>query len=249
MATNDEPTTGWSSLQKWLAGLGSVLVVVPSLIYSGIDIYKATLSLPRTAAERVNVQLFKKYWNKPPVATMPVPVKHKGATYEAKFSIYDEGDIYIEYGPFTQWFPFPEVAISKITENFSLISNANAQTQDLSQIYGSFRQQDTAQGDVLFRQRFYQSGAVENISIDMRTGAVVNYVVTPPPSNIQRPKNFVAPFAGVDLDRPRAAPKANQTPATMCVTPIGNCAMIQLGPRGVPCYCPTYQGPMAGMSN
>jgi hypothetical protein len=249
MPPNNLPAPSWDSLKKWVVGLSSVLVVVPALINSGIDVYKAALNVPRTDAEHANVKLFQKYWNKPPVATLPVPVKHKGATYEAKFSIFDEGDIYIEFGPFTQWFPFPEPAATKKAAGWSPISSAYAQSQDLSRVYGPFRQQDTAQGYMLYRQRVYESGAVENFVIDKRTGAVVNYGVTQPPANAPQNRNWVAPFAGIDLDRQLVSPQANQPLSTMCVTPIGNCAMIQAGPRGVPCFCPTFQGPVSGMSN
>ena len=54
-----------------LAATG-VLLVVPALLNAGYDIYAAAMKLPRTETERTNDALFRKYFNKPPVAVMPV---------------------------------------------------------------------------------------------------------------------------------------------------------------------------------
>jgi hypothetical protein len=95
---NDQNSSVWSKAKGWIVGLTAILVVLPALINTGIDVRKAVLNIPKTDAERTNLELFKKYFNKPPVTAFPVPIKHSLGTVEAKFSIYDEGDIFVEYG-------------------------------------------------------------------------------------------------------------------------------------------------------
>ena len=100
---NEQNPTVWLKAKDWIVGLTAVLVVLPALINAGIDVYKAALNIPKTDAEQVNIELFKKYFNKPPVAAFRVPIKYSLGTAEAKFSIYEEGDVFVEYGSSSQW--------------------------------------------------------------------------------------------------------------------------------------------------
>ena len=89
MHKSSEPNASpWLKTRNWIVGLTAVVVVLPSLINGGIDVYKALLSIPKTNAERANSELFKKYFNKSPVTVFPVPIKYSVGIVEAKFSIY-----------------------------------------------------------------------------------------------------------------------------------------------------------------
>lgn len=246
----------WDSAKKWIIGATGVLLVIPALVNAGIDVYKAWLNLPRTDSEKANVELFRKYVGKPPTATQPMQIKRDGVIYEVKFSIFDEGDIYVEYGKLTQWFPFPKASPTTISR-LSPISSAYA--QDLTKIYGPYQQQDKADGSNLQRQRSYANGAVEQMTIDMRTGQITKYsatppvVTTPPPSTQQ--SNVIAPFAQIDLDKarlqtaPAPAPTTPVVNATTCVIPKGSCILLQQTPRGTSCNCSTPYGAVPGTAN
>lgn len=102
-----EKPTPFSHMKGWLTGLVGVLVVLPSLINAGLDVYSSLLKLPKTEAERVNEKLFRENFGKQPVATVPVPIKQNNGIVEVRFQIYEKGDVFVEFGSFSQWFPFP----------------------------------------------------------------------------------------------------------------------------------------------
>jgi len=241
-----KPKTGWNKATQWIAGLTGVLLVIPALINSASDIYVAYNKLPRNEAERANVELFKKYFGKEPVAKIPLPIKNGPATYEVKFSVYEGGDVFVEYGEMTQWLPFPK-QVSEPTAGLSLIPSAYA--GDLSQLYGPYQQSDRADGVLLIRQRHYASGATEQQVIDMRTGQIVDNNITkapvPPPS--ETPAQ-VAPFAGIDLNEQRQLPSSSAASATSCSSPAGTCLLYQPMQSGLPCYCLTPTGPAYGQA-
>lgn len=253
MARNQTPTSGWGKVTSWIVGLTGVLVVIPSLINAGIDIYKALRNIPRTKTEKANVELFQKYFGKKPLATWPpLPVKQGAAVYEVKFSVWEEGDVFVEYGGMTQWFPFPRPSTAKLT----LVSDAYA--QDYSQLYGEYQQSDAIQGSFLIRNRQYANGADEQQVIDMRTGQIIKHTVSPQTnSSLQKSSQqnapfagkHIAPFAGIDLDAPKVVDQGAAPIATRCITPLGECVMVQPIPLGAQCYCQTPNGPIIGTSN
>lgn len=163
-----------SDLKALVAKATGVLLVVPALINAGYDVYATALKLPRTDAEKVNTEMFKKYFNKAPLATLPVPVKSSVGTVDARFAIYEEGEIYVEFGKFSQWFPFPRAGQPK--REFSLLSSAFAQTQarvDLPAQGGIASQRESISGGVLVRSRIYADGTTEQRKIDLRSGATL----------------------------------------------------------------------------
>lgn len=250
MPPEQETQTRWSKLTNWLVGLTSVLVVIPALINAGIDIYGAWNKIPRTESEKANLRLFQKYFGKQPIAAYPLPVKQGSAIQQVKFSIFEEGDVFVEYGSFTQWFPFPTQPEKRDSEGLAIISDAIA--QDYSQAYGPYQQSDSLQGGNLLRQRAYQNGVNERQVIDTRTGRIVEQEITPPSGAI-KPNDHsagVAPFAGIDLDNPQLQQNAYSIPnkAKICITPAGSCYMVQPVTQGSPCFCTTPFGPMQGVS-
>ncbi len=166
-------STGWSRIRNWIVGLTAVVVVLPALINGGIDVYKSVMNIPRTDAERINSELFEKHFNKPPVAVLPVSVKTDLGAVDMRLSIYGEGDIYVEYGSHTRWFPSP---VQK-TASRSLISSAYAQVSISQGKTGEYRQVDTLVGNKIQRERYYSDGTKETYLIDRNTGAILNKTV------------------------------------------------------------------------
>lgn len=219
-------TTAKSKLDKlksWVVNLTGVLLVVPALINGGIDIYSSLQKLPKTESERLNVELFKKYFNKQPIAAFPVPIKQNNGTVEVKFSVYEEGDVFVEFGRYTQWFPFPSAAneakVSSPHANFSLISNAiaaqsTAQAQ-APQGFGPYQQTEQIQDGLVIRQRRYDNGVEERQVLDPRKGDILEYstrrLPTNPPSlggsnaagtqaRTTAPRQALTNVATIDLD-------------------------------------------------
>jgi hypothetical protein len=190
----------WSKIRTWIVGLTAIVVVLPALINGGIDVYKSILNIPRTDAERTNSELFEKHFNKPPVAVLPVSVKTDLGTVDMKLSIYDEGDIYVEYGTHTRWFASP---VQK-TASLSLISSAYAQGSAGQSKTGEYRQVDKLMGNKIVRERYYSDGTKETYVIDRNTGAIQSRIVTrdskAPPAELTLAERKVRQLPGLDVD-------------------------------------------------
>lgn len=213
-------STWLEGMKGWLVALTGVLVVLPALINALADIYAAAAKLPRTEAERVNARLYREYFRKSPVLTMPVAIKQGDGTVEARFEIYERGDVRVEFGSSSQWFPFPSREPSRSSaRGFSVFSEAIAQGVPPSKGMGSYQQSEHIQNDAVVRMRTYENGVVEKVAIDPRTGELSNastsQSVKIPVNATQRiPEIKVAP---VDLDKlrtPPAAPTAVPAAAT-----------------------------------
>ncbi len=179
---------GPSSIGKKLAGVTAVLLAVPALINAAYDIYAALAKLPRTDAERVNAELFQKYFQKAPLVEMPIPIKHEVGTLEARFLVFEEGDVFVQFGRQTQWFAFPKAPNKAASNSFSLIPSASAQTTppgstplaatkpEAVQVTGEI---GTISGTTLTRYRSLASGQVETVSIDIRSGRIIDFSTRP----------------------------------------------------------------------
>lgn len=66
----------------------------------------------------------------------------------------------------------------------------------------------------------------------------------PPPEPV--PTSGPNPIPQPSSSPPAIPPVANA--ARFCVTMMDSCAMSQIGPAGYPCYCPTFWGPVQGIS-
>lgn len=175
MSDPDAPATFFARFKGWIIGLTSVFILLPALINAGNDIYSSLLKLPRTEAERINERLFRDYFGKQPVATVPVPIKQNNGTVEVRFAIYEKGDVFVEFGNFTQWFPFPSHdGGPKKTVGFSFISSAVAQDQPPPKGLGRYQQVDQLKGDAVIRERTYENGVIEKQVIDPRSGDILN---------------------------------------------------------------------------
>lgn len=224
MPKPDAPASFFSRFKGWIVGLTSVLVVLPALINTGHDIYSSLLKLPRTEAERINERLFREYFKKQPVATIPVPIKQNNGTVEVRFAIYEKGDVFVEFGNFTQWFPFPaRDGEDNKTLGFSLISSAFAQSPPAPKGEGRFQQADQIQGDALIREKTYENGVVEKQVIDPRSGDILNssarqtdqkQVAVPASRALPVPK-----MATIDLDQLRKVAQTGPASAAPVAAP------------------------------
>lgn len=107
-----------------MISLTALLVVVPALINSGLDAYKAVANIPTNIYDRANDELFKKHFKNKPVLSQPVPVKTSEMTVEMLLEVYEDGDIFVKYGKFEQWFPFKPLT----TASLQLVAEASAQS-------------------------------------------------------------------------------------------------------------------------
>lgn len=191
--SNIATVNGWlTSTHGIITSLMAILVVVPSLINAVMDVYTAAFNIPKTISEINNVQLFKQHFQQQPVHTAqsiisPTP----GEQLPIKLDVYENGDIYIEYGEFSQWFPFKP---SKNTASSWLIRSAYAQdttTQAVSPCtvaekestepaqpnalaapYYRYMQTDKLEGSTILRDRVYEDGCKETVTIEMNTGVI-----------------------------------------------------------------------------
>lgn len=200
----------WLKARGWVVGLTGFLVVIPSLINAGVDIYKSVLSIPRTEAEKINAELFKKHFNKTALVTVPVPIKTASGSLAMELSVYDGGDVFVQYGDHTRWFPF---SVKKIT-SVSILSPAYADPTTPLAGTGKYSQTDKAENKTIIRERYYSNGVKESYVIDTRTGNIKDKTVTQharPTTNTSRPPTVkVRSLPVIDLNSFKPQP---QTPA------------------------------------
>jgi hypothetical protein len=165
----------WVKIKANIVALTGVLLAIPALINAGIDIYNVALKIPRTTEERINAELFKTYFNKPPIVTVPVPVKTSMGSIEMRLSIYDAGDVLAEYGDHSKWFPSPmkqQMAgdgwfAQALAEPFG-----DPKKEKLKGI-GKYTQKDIAtDGNKILRARYFENGVKETFTIDMNSGRI-----------------------------------------------------------------------------
>jgi len=164
--------------KAWAVGITGVLVVVPALVNSGYDVYATLAKVPKTESQKINDELFRKYFNKQPVWAFPIPVKRDAGNVEAKFSVYEGGDVYVEFGKRSQWFPFPSLEkISLFERGIQLIGTAHA--QESSRVgSGTFEQSDRIVDGKIVRERRWENGVLETFTLDPRTGNILDRKVS-----------------------------------------------------------------------
>ncbi|MDP1992327.1 MAG: hypothetical protein Q8K00_15060 [Syntrophales bacterium] len=170
--TNEQLPGTWSKIKGWIVGITAILVVIPALINAGLDVYNSGMNIPKTQKERTNSDMFKKYFNKHALATVPVPIKTAQGTVDMRLSIYDAGDIFVEYGNDSQWFPFPLQQRMAVVQ---FISSAYAgQPSPPPKGTGQYTQSDKLVGNTIERTRSYGDGTKEVYTININTGEILN---------------------------------------------------------------------------
>jgi hypothetical protein len=219
--TNVEPPTGnspngagaqsgWSDRIKGrIAATTALLLAVPALVNAAYDVYGAVRKVPRTEAERVNVELFQKYLHKEPLAIMPIPIKTTYGTADATFYIYEEGDVHVEYGGRTQWFALAKPEATRTSMSFMSSAIAAPLLIRPLPIRSMLSQRSAITGNTLIRSRLYVDGTFQEEQIDLRTGNILKMstgktqpsLLSPPPS----PPRLILPDP-IDLEKLRATP-------------------------------------------
>lgn len=240
-------------LKSAIVKVTGVLVVIPALLNGVVDIYSVIAKLPKTDSEKLNLELFKKYFNKQPVAAFPIPIKQNNGTVEVRFQVFDEGDVFIEFGNYTQWFPFPKTSLNRV--GWLPIKQAVAQDVRPSRGFGHFTQKETINNGIITRERRWENGVLESTQIDARTGEIVGKNISrwaPDDARANRAAS-VSQLAPIDLDAARAArirptvPSSKQSELTStCSTPSGPCKMVNPLPVGSHCACYGAQGGVSG---
>ena len=195
-------TSFFARFKGRIVGLTSILIVLPALINAGVDLYSIVLQLPRTEAEKTNEVLFRTYFDVKPVFIYPIPIKQNNGIVEVEFKIYEKGDVYVKYGNFSQWFPFPSSeSVKKKRMGLSFISNAMAQVQLVPKGLGGYQQTDQLRGTNIIRQRVYENGVIETQVIDTRTGEILQSTV-----NQSTQKHVPIPVGNSGFETPKLAP-------------------------------------------
>lgn len=166
-----------SRARDWVLKATGVLVVLPALVNGAHDVWVAVADLPKTEAQRQNERLYRDYFGQQPVQAIPVSVKAgAGTTIEARVSIWERGDVLVEYGGFTQWFPFPgppSAPPRTKVGSFSLLPSAHAQAVPLKG-RGAYTQSDSLEQGAIVRERAFSNGVVERSTLDPKTGEILN---------------------------------------------------------------------------
>ncbi len=168
------PTGVLGTARLRIIALTGVLVVVPALLNAGYDVYATVAQLPRSANERDNLDLFRKYFGKAPLVVNALPIRSTLGVKDVRFSVYEEGDVHVEFGDGSQWFKFAKVP-PKASGLLSLFPSANAQTVPpaTAAAQSARRQIEHIEGGRLIRVRELPTGRAEEIHYDLRTGQIV----------------------------------------------------------------------------
>lgn len=164
----------WIKAKANIIAVTGVLVAVPALINAAIDVYNIIQNVPRTNDEKVNAELFKTYFNIPPAITVPVPVKTNIGVIEMRLSVYDAGDILVEYGNNSKWFPSP-LKEKQVAQTGWFPEAFAAPLGSSVKGVGEYTQTDTATaGNKIVRVRYFENGVKESFTIDINTGRIVD---------------------------------------------------------------------------
>ncbi len=111
----------------WLTGL---LLIIPALINSGLDVYDAIMDIPKGSVEELNEKKRSEHFQKEPLFSHELPISQQNSKKVLKLFVYPNADIYVNYSGYEQWLPSEDMS-STVSINF--INSAYAQ----SSIFGS----------------------------------------------------------------------------------------------------------------
>ena len=176
--------------QGIITGIVAVLVILPSLFNALIDVYISFFNIPKSINEHNNQQLFQSHFQEKPIHSGMNVIKTDTGNLSMKVNIYRNGDIFVEYGDYSQWFPYhPPKETKKAVSSISwLISDAYAEDyptglspceltkqgeQGNTNVATTYLLKDVRQGDNLLRERIYADGCRETFSINVNTGQIM----------------------------------------------------------------------------
>ncbi len=159
------------TLKGFIAALTAVLVVLPALVHSGIDVYNAVYNIPKGIKEKNNAELFQKHFRESPVFTAPVTVKGGGDTRQVSIDVYGNGDIFVLYGTNGQWFPF-SAELSAPAALLVRAAYAGPSTAPVGS--GSYVQTVTMDNGTVTQERIYANGVKETVRLDKNSGRILS---------------------------------------------------------------------------
>lgn len=111
----------WTKIVTALLGF---LVVIPSVINSFTDIYVAWQGLPIGEKEKINSRLFQSHFQENPQHSHQLMIDGSSGQWPMTVDVFNNGDVFINYGQNVQWFPYKQLKISDA--GFSFIKSAHA---------------------------------------------------------------------------------------------------------------------------
>ncbi len=169
----------FNSWEKSALALVAFLVVIPSIINAAGDVWVSVQNLPIGNKQKVNAAMFEDHFNETPAASERIDVENDLGTLTIAIDVYENGDIFIHYGQFTQWFPFQNREVIAAKFNLGLFASAlaradkNANYKDSRQTTFPKIQYRKASKTAIERISTLEDGAVEKILIDVNSGEVM----------------------------------------------------------------------------
>lgn len=171
----------FGSLRNTALAFVAFLVVIPSIINAFGDIIASFENLPNGEKERINAELFKEHFKEEPQTSKQIEIKSDQATLAMSVDIYKNGDIFVDYGQYTQWLPFEyEEKTAKVS--FNLINSAYAWSikrkiyniqQKVKAVTKSVKNRKISNHEIE-RVRTLSDGSVEKQIININTGRVIH---------------------------------------------------------------------------
>lgn len=163
----------WKSIS---IALSALLVVVPSVINGVNDVWVAFNHLPIGSKEKINNLLFKTHWKDTPVLTKQIIIEGNSGKVPITIDVYHNGDIFVDYGKLTQWFPYKNLVVNN---SFKFINSAYAGMSIFDKTSKSLKTQDNIKieniknsSNIVERVRVYDDGSKEIQYIDINTGKI-----------------------------------------------------------------------------
>ena len=181
MAKFETLLNNWKTI---LTSLVALLVIVPSVLNAVNDIWVAWQHLPIGEKEKINNTLFKKHWKENPLLSKQLIIEGKKGRIPVTIEIYTDGDIFVDYGLFTQWFPY---AIAKMASHkFEIITSAYAGffskvDQNIKAVNAKPTQiNNSREKNNVIREKVLSDGSIERQTININTGEVIKAERIPP---------------------------------------------------------------------
>ncbi|VAW66889.1 hypothetical protein MNBD_GAMMA08-2201 [hydrothermal vent metagenome] len=118
---NGEKNSFFMKLKSNIVSLAALLVVIPSVINAGKDIYISIMNIPLGASESKNERLKNEHWDERAITKQDIEIKNNKFL---KIRVYDNADVWLGYGRQEQWF---SNAPKSMVNRFTLISSAYAE--------------------------------------------------------------------------------------------------------------------------
>ncbi len=207
-----KPKTMLAKLENWkmmLIAFVALLVVVPSLVNAIADIAAAYSGRFRNP----NARMWEKHFSHQPIHSTAIPVQSAAVTYELGIDVYADGDILVQYGKWTKWLPFVQAQQGQAgSPILSLVSTAYAGWSDFRDIVtkGKYVQQTAVKKKTVTRERTYADGHKEILTIDLKTGEVLDRKVILKPLTPEQVRQIEK--SGTDVQRAEKLTTSGSSP-------------------------------------